>query len=840
MERFLRRLCIAGIAIAGVAACGPNDPLTVHSAQAPEALGAVVFPIDGVQGEGAAALGALLAETLRRDGTPAHASTAFNGRNPLVVGRVEETEERGSVTWISIGWYAMAGDGSSLGDFRHELVASADLWRRASPDVLQMIAAEAAPKILALVREPVGALVAEAAAEAKAKAVAQAEAEAQAKAEAEASRASTIASAAPAPPPEPAPAARVAETIQAAPEPEALPAILPGEKGNMMPPPQLAEAITPAAAPISPALPVFNPAPPPAPAAMPEPPAAPVTLVEPALPPEIPATAETQPNLGIAPVGAPAAIRADRGPAGFSTATLPPPSSLVFAGGALLVPAPMAELQAPNVEPAPPPLPPDAPAAAPPAPPVESAKQAVAEKSPAALVVPPPSRALPPPNPVEVAEQPAAPAPPAPPAPPVEAQPAPRPIIPPPVVETIAGAVIPVRQQTTMSSPAASIAAEPRPPAAPPLVPSISVDPVVVELAFWHSVQTSKDPADFDEYLKKYPFGAFSGLAKNRLAQVKAEQERIVLQPPPVLIPPPAPAAVMEPKLAEAQTASPPSPTAEPAPAPSGGLWATPAPAASEPAPATSGGLWAQPAAAPENPARPAPAAQASAAPAPKTAAAPGPRPGAASPAAGRTPPAPAAAPAPPPVPAVPVAPVVKEPPSSFLPAREPAVAPLVPAAPPAQQAQSRPPAAAAADPLPPRTPVHPVRPPVFLIKPVKGAPGDGNLALTRSMRDSLSAKDIAISDDPRQATYVLEGAVRVDPPFAGRQKTRIIWMVTTIEGDQIGSAVQENAVRQGSLDGQWGQVAAIVSEAAVEGIQKLFPTAISRSTTNRSATIAR
>ncbi|MSO93122.1 MAG: hypothetical protein EXQ86_06950 [Rhodospirillales bacterium] len=128
----------------------------------------------------------------------------------------------------------------------------------------------------------------------------------------------------------------------------------------------------------------------------------------------------------------------------------------------------------------------------------------------------------------------------------------------------------------------------------------------------------------------------------------------------------------------------------------------------------------------------------------------------------------------------------------------------------------------------------------MFLIKPVKGAPGDGNLALTRSMRDSLSAKDIAISDDPRQATYVLEGAVRVDPPFAGRQKTRIIWMVTTIEGDQIGSAVQENAVRQGSLDGQWGQVAAIVSEAAVEGIQKLFPTAISRSTTNRSATIAR
>ena len=138
MDRFLRRLCIAGTVVAGVVACGPTDPLTIAVAQhaEPSAPGAIVFPIEGIQGEGAAALGALLAETLRRDGTPAHASTAGNGRNPLVVGRVEATEERGSVTWVAIGWYAMAGDGSSLGDFRHELVASADLWRRASPDAL--------------------------------------------------------------------------------------------------------------------------------------------------------------------------------------------------------------------------------------------------------------------------------------------------------------------------------------------------------------------------------------------------------------------------------------------------------------------------------------------------------------------------------------------------------------------------------------------------------------------------------------------------------------------------------------------------------------------------------
>ena len=51
------------------------------------------------------------------------------------------------------------------------------------------------------------------------------------------------------------------------------------------------------------------------------------------------------------------------------------------------------------------------------------------------------------------------------------------------------------------------------PPGAPP-----AFDARALELAFWNSIEKSADPADFEDYLARYPDGAFSGLAKRRLA----------------------------------------------------------------------------------------------------------------------------------------------------------------------------------------------------------------------------------------------------------------------------------------------------------------------------------
>ncbi len=127
---------------------------------------------------------------------------------------------------------------------------------------------------------------------------------------------------------------------------------------------------------------------------------------------------------------------------------------------------------------------------------------------------------------------------------------------------------------------------------------------------------------------------------------------------------------------------------------------------------------------------------------------------------------------------------------------------------------------AAAVEPEPP--PVAWTRP-SFLIKAVEGAPGDGNLSLMRAMKAALRKRDLTVTEDPRQAGYVIHGRVQVGPPVNGRQQAKIVWAVNTVSGEEIGKAVQENAVAAGSLDGAWGRLAEIVSAAAVTGIQELF-----------------
>jgi formylglycine-generating enzyme required for sulfatase activity len=56
-----------------------------------------------------------------------------------------------------------------------------------------------------------------------------------------------------------------------------------------------------------------------------------------------------------------------------------------------------------------------------------------------------------------------------------------------------------------------------RAPTAQPTQPA-RVDPAQQELAFWNSVQNSKDPDDFKDYLEKYPAGLYTGIARRKLA----------------------------------------------------------------------------------------------------------------------------------------------------------------------------------------------------------------------------------------------------------------------------------------------------------------------------------
>ena len=143
-------------------------------------------------------------------------------------------------------------------------------------------------------------------------------------------------------------------------------------------------------------------------------------------------------------------------------------------------------------------------------------------------------------------------------------------------------------------------------------------------------------------------------------------------------------------------------------------------------------------------------------------------------------------------------------------------------AEPKALSAPPPPEAIAGIAPAPRDTPVRWGKP-SFLIRTIEGAPGDGNKALQSAIMAALRAKDLTVTEDPRQAGYEVAGKVEVGPPVNGRQRARITWAVNTVGGQEVGKAVQENVVAAGSLNGSWGQVAVLVSSAAAGAIQQLF-----------------
>ena len=66
-------------------------------------------------------------------------------------------------------------------------------------------------------------------------------------------------------------------------------------------------------------------------------------------------------------------------------------------------------------------------------------------------------------------------------------------------------------------------AAAPSPVSTPAPAIALSAQPGEdAEILFWHSIESSKDPRDFDAYLKQYPSGRFSALAAARVSEFSA------------------------------------------------------------------------------------------------------------------------------------------------------------------------------------------------------------------------------------------------------------------------------------------------------------------------------
>jgi hypothetical protein len=68
----------------------------------------------------------------------------------------------------------------------------------------------------------------------------------------------------------------------------------------------------------------------------------------------------------------------------------------------------------------------------------------------------------------------------------------------------------------------------------------------------------------------------------------------------------------------------------------------------------------------------------------------------------------------------------------------------------------------------------------------------------------------------------VIAGSVRLMPPEKGRQQVEILWTVLDSSGREVAKVSQSNAVQEGTLDGDWGELAQIIADAAVPSVVDL------------------
>jgi hypothetical protein len=114
-------------------------------------------------------------------------------------------------------------------------------------------------------------------------------------------------------------------------------------------------------------------------------------------------------------------------------------------------------------------------------------------------------------------------------------------------------------------------------------------------------------------------------------------------------------------------------------------------------------------------------------------------------------------------------------------------------------------------------------RPARVQLVPVTGAPGDGNVALTRQMRTMLSQVGPVVQDTATGVDFIVRGTVKLVAIAGDQQRVEIQWSVATPSGDERGRVVQLNNVPAGSLNGYWGDVATAVAQEAAGGVRDVI-----------------
>jgi hypothetical protein len=115
---------------------------------------------------------------------------------------------------------------------------------------------------------------------------------------------------------------------------------------------------------------------------------------------------------------------------------------------------------------------------------------------------------------------------------------------------------------------------------------------------------------------------------------------------------------------------------------------------------------------------------------------------------------------------------------------------------------------------------------PRIRLVPVKGAPGDGNTALTTRMQEFLIRRGVVPQNTAEGADYGLEGRVTMVDAPNNLQRVEVLWTVTRRDGIELGQVLQMNEVPKGSLNRYWADVAYVVADEAAGGIRDVLANA--------------
>lgn len=114
-------------------------------------------------------------------------------------------------------------------------------------------------------------------------------------------------------------------------------------------------------------------------------------------------------------------------------------------------------------------------------------------------------------------------------------------------------------------------------------------------------------------------------------------------------------------------------------------------------------------------------------------------------------------------------------------------------------------------------------RPAQVFVADVTGAPGDGNLSLTRQMQAQLPAFGEHVEPQRPEADFVVAGQVATAPGAGGTLRIELQWVVTDSKGAERGRIVQINEVPPASVSGHWADIAVAVAQEAAGGVRDVI-----------------